>query len=85
LPTGLEATFSDSVANGACEGSKIITRTWSLVDNGNASATQIQIKQFHTSIKPKPSDITIYSDANCGYDANVSFTGDVSNKADTIA
>ena len=41
--TGLQATFTDKVANGTCEGSKIITRTWSLVDAcGKAAATQTQ-------------------------------------------
>ncbi|MFV8348038.1 hypothetical protein ACNQGX_18270, partial [Flavobacterium sp. ZB4P13] len=41
--TGLQAAFADVVVNGSCQGSKIITRTWSLVDgSGNAAADQIQ-------------------------------------------
>ncbi|WP_281323157.1 Ig-like domain-containing protein [Flavobacterium aestivum] len=40
---GIQATYSDLVANGSCQGSHIITRTWSLVDgNGNAAADQVQ-------------------------------------------
>ena len=37
--SGLQATFTDVIAPGACEGSKLITRTWHLVDgHGNAAA-----------------------------------------------
>ena len=40
---GLQATFTDAVMAGSCLGSKIITRTWSLKDNYNNTATnQIQ-------------------------------------------
>jgi hypothetical protein len=31
--TGLNATFNDVTIAGPCEGSQVITRTWSLVDN----------------------------------------------------
>ncbi|WP_286914034.1 hypothetical protein, partial [Flavobacterium sp. UBA4197] len=42
--TGLQATYTDAVANGNCPGSKIITRTWTLTDAcGNAAASQNQI------------------------------------------
>ncbi|MBN2868605.1 MAG: hypothetical protein JXK08_08045, partial [Flavobacteriaceae bacterium] len=41
--THSEATYTDTVTNGTCEGSYIITRTWSLVDDcGNAAADQVQ-------------------------------------------
>jgi PKD-like domain/PKD domain len=41
--TGIQATYVDGVANGSCPGNKIITRTWSLVDNcGNAAPNQVQ-------------------------------------------
>lgn len=41
--TGLQATFTDVVANGSCPGKKIITRTWHLVDNcGNHAPDQVQ-------------------------------------------
>ncbi|WP_275126058.1 PKD domain-containing protein, partial [Zhouia amylolytica] len=41
--TGLNATFSDVISPGSCEGSFVITRTWSLSDNcGNDAADQVQ-------------------------------------------
>ncbi|MCL5128324.1 T9SS type B sorting domain-containing protein [Algibacter sp. L4_22] len=41
--TGIQATFIDTIIDGACPGSKIITRTWSLEDtNGNSAIDQIQ-------------------------------------------
>jgi gliding motility-associated-like protein len=41
--TGIQATFTDSIVDGACPGSKIITRTWSLEDtNGNMAIDQTQ-------------------------------------------
>ncbi len=42
--TGLQATFTDAITDGPYLGSKVITRTWSLIDNcGNAAAEQVQI------------------------------------------
>src|SRR5205085_8930566 len=84
--TGLNATFSDAVVAGSCQGEKIITRTWSLSDNcGNAAADQIQTITVRDNIAPafnKPADITIFTNAGCLYDASVSATGDVTNEAD---
>ncbi|MGF1555693.1 MAG: hypothetical protein ACFCUF_05785, partial [Paucihalobacter sp.] len=82
----LEATYVDSVADGQCEGSKIITRTWSLVDEcGNAAADQVQIITVTDNIAPTftaPADIEIFTDADCAYDASVGVTGDVMDEAD---
>lgn len=51
--TTLQATFSDVVTNGACQGSKVITRTWHLVDNhDNAAADQVQTITVLDNIKP---------------------------------
>ncbi|SEP64997.1 HYR-like domain-containing protein [Flavobacterium urocaniciphilum] len=87
--TGLEATYSDSTADGVCQGSKIITRTWSLVDNcGNHAAIQTQIITVLDNSAPsfsKPADITIYTNSSCGYNANVSITGDVINESDNCS
>jgi hypothetical protein len=87
--TGIQATFNDVVTDGPCEGSKVITRTWSLVDNcGNAAATQVQIITVSDNTVPTftaPSDITIYTTANCTYDASVAATGDVTNEADNCS
>src|SRR5678809_981716 len=87
--TGLNATFSDAVANGSCQGSKIITRTWSLSDNcGNAAANQIQTITVQDNIAPtftKPADVTIFTTAGCSYDASVAATGDVTDEADNCS
>jgi hypothetical protein len=87
--TGLNATFSDAVANGSCQGAKIITRTWSLVDNcGNAAADQIQTITVQDNTAPtftKPADVTIFTNAGCTYDASVFATGDVTNEADNCS
>ena len=87
--TGLQATFTDAVVNGTCEGSHIITRTWHLVDHcGNAAADQVQTITVSDNTVPtftRPLDITIYTDASCGYDASVAATGDVTNEADNCS
>jgi len=87
--TGLQATFVDVVTDGSCEGSKTITRTWSLVDNdNNAAANQVQTITVLDNIPPtftRPADITIYTDATCNYDASVTATGDVSDEADNCS
>jgi len=87
--TTLDATYSDAVADGSCEGEQIITRTWSLVDDcNNAAADQIQIITVEDNTAPTftaPADITIYKDADCNYDAGVAFTGDVTDEADNCS
>ncbi|MBP7849977.1 MAG: T9SS type A sorting domain-containing protein [Lentimicrobiaceae bacterium] len=84
--TSLNATFTDDTTAGSCEGSWIIERTWSLVDDcGNAAPDQIQTITVLDTIKPtftRPIDITIYTTASCTYDATVSATGDVTDEAD---
>ncbi|RAJ12047.1 hypothetical protein LY08_02548, partial [Olleya aquimaris] len=73
--TGLNATFSDSVVAGSCEGTFVITRTWSLVDDcGNAAPTQTQTITVSDNTPPTftaPADIEIFTDASCNYDASV--------------
>ena len=87
--TGLNATFTDVTANGPCQGSKIITRTWSLVDNcGNAAANQVQTITVSDNTAPtftRPADKTIYTSATCTYDATIAATGDVTNEADNCS
>jgi len=87
--TGLQAAYADVTANGPCEGSKIITRTWSLVDHcGNAAIPQVQIITVSDNIAPTftaPADITIYTDENCEYDASPAETGDVTDEADNCS
>ena len=87
--TGLNATFSDVNVAGPCEGSRVITRTWSLVDNcGNPAADQVQTITVSDNTAPtfsRPADITIYTTAACSYDAGVAATGDVTNEADNCS
>ena len=58
----LNATFTDAVANGACVGEQIITRTWSLTDDCGNTTTHIQIITARDNTAPTftaPADITI--------------------------
>ena len=83
--TSLDATFTDVVVAGSCEGEQIITRTWSLSDDYGNTTTHDQIIRVEDNTAPTftvPADITIYKDATCGYDANVTITGDVTDEAD---
>ena len=83
--TSLDATFTDVVVAGACEGEQIITRTWTLTDDCGNTTTHDQIIRVEDNTAPTftvPADITIYKDATCGYDANVTITGDVTDEAD---
>ncbi|HUX55712.1 MAG TPA: DUF2341 domain-containing protein, partial [Bacteroidales bacterium] len=86
--TSLDATFTDAVVAGGCEGEQIITRTWSLTDDCGNTTTHDQIITVEDNIAPtftQPADITIYTTATCTYDASVSATGDVTNEADNCA
>ena len=63
----MQATFTDVVTDGDCPGSKIITRTWSLVDGcDNPAADQIQTITVRDNIAPTfdqdvPSNINLVS------------------------
>ena len=87
--TGITATYTDSIADGPCEGSKVITRTWHLLDKcNNAAADQIQTITVSDTLAPsftRPADITIYTDSIGNYDSSVSETGDVSDESDNCS
>ena len=88
--TGLQATYSDVVTVGSCQGTYTITRTWSLVDScGNAAANQVQTITVSDTTRPTftaPADITIYKDASCNADTTVGgAAGDVTNEADNCS
>ena len=81
----LDATYSDVVATGECAGEQVITRTWSLTDNSSNNTTHIQIITVHDNTPPSfttPPDITIFKDADCGYNGSPSVTGDVTDESD---
>ncbi|MFL1012614.1 gliding motility-associated C-terminal domain-containing protein, partial [Flavisericum labens] len=85
--TGLQATYvdSDPIA-GPCEGTFVITRTWSLSDNcGNAAEDQTQTITISDNTAPTftaPADITINCEDN---EADLTITGDVTDEADNCS
>jgi hypothetical protein len=50
--TGLQATYTDVVADGPCQGSKVITRTWSLSDSCSNTTTKVQNITVSDTISP---------------------------------
>ncbi len=81
----LEATFSDQVEAGNCEGEQIITRTWSVDDGCGNVTTKVQTITVEDNIDPEftvPANTTIFTDANCGFNADPSETGDVEDESD---
>ena len=83
--TELNATFSDEVANGDCEGKLIITRTWTLTDDCGNTTEHVQTITVEDQTAPTfnaPADITIAKAADCSYNASVEVTGDVTDEVD---
>ena len=81
----LNATFTDAVAAGSCEGALIITRKWTLSDDcGNTTIhnQNITVTDNTPPTFTAPADITVYKDAQCNQNVAVSETGDVTNEAD---
>ncbi|WP_176461271.1 LamG-like jellyroll fold domain-containing protein, partial [Lutibacter agarilyticus] len=64
---GLEATYTDVVTNGACSGSKIITRTWRLEDASGNVTTHNQVITVSDNIPPTVTAPTTV-DLECGTD-----------------
>ena len=86
---GLNATFTDTDNLNSCNGTGTIMRTWSLSDDcNNSAANQTQIITVVDNITPSftvPNDITIFMNANCTFDRNVSATGDVTDESDNCS
>ncbi|WP_418639027.1 DUF7507 domain-containing protein [Winogradskyella sp.] len=83
--TGLDAIFTDSVADGSCPGTSIITRTWSLTDDCDNTTTFVQTITIQDSTPPTfsvPADITIECDADA---TDLSLTGDVTDVTDNCS
>ncbi len=87
--TGLDATYTDEVVTGECEGEVIIYRTWYLADDCGNENVQVQTITIEDNAQPPtftvPADITIYREADCTYDASVSVTGDVTDATDNCS
>ncbi|MDN3492085.1 T9SS type B sorting domain-containing protein [Winogradskyella bathintestinalis] len=83
--TDLDATFTDSIADGICSGSSIITRTWSLTDDCDNTTTNVQTIIIQDTTPPTfsvPADITIACDVDA---TDLSLTGDVTDEADSCS
>ncbi|WP_179335132.1 DUF6923 family protein [Winogradskyella costae] len=81
----LEATYTDSVEEGTCPGSSVITRTWTLADDCNNATTHIQTITVQDATAPTfsvPADITIECDVDV---SDLSITGDVTDETDNCA
>jgi hypothetical protein len=84
----LEATYTDEVEAGDCAGAQIITRTWSLRDDCGNTTTKVQIITVEDKTDPTftvPENTTIFTDADCEYDADPSITGTVDDEADNCS
>ncbi|NND52562.1 MAG: gliding motility-associated C-terminal domain-containing protein, partial [Flavobacteriaceae bacterium] len=83
--TGLEATYTDSVADGACANESVITRTWTLVDDcGNTTTADQTITVVDTTAPTftVPEDVTIECNEN---ETDLGLTGDVTDEADNCS
>src|SRR6185503_14514874 len=83
--TNLQATFTDAVAAGSCQGEKVITRTWSFSDDCGNNTQHVQTITAKDNTAPTftaPANTTIYKDASCAYNADPTITGDVTDEAD---
>jgi len=78
----------DVTTPGNCPNSYTIVRTWTFTDAcGNTSSVSQNIS-VNDNVAPTftvPANVTIYADANCNYDAGVSFTGDVTDENDNCS
>uniref|UniRef100_UPI00260A4D83 gliding motility-associated C-terminal domain-containing protein n=1 Tax=uncultured Psychroserpens sp. TaxID=255436 RepID=UPI00260A4D83 len=83
--TGLEATFTDDVAQGDCPNSSIITRTWTLTDDCDNTTTLVQTITVQDTTAPTftaPANVTLECDADI---SDVTLTGDVTDEADNCS
>ena len=83
--TGLEATFTDDVAQGDCPNASIITRTWTLTDDCDNTTTLVQTISVQDTTAPTftvPADVNLDCDADV---TDVTVTGDVTDETDNCS
>ncbi|TVZ59840.1 gliding motility-associated-like protein [Flavobacteriaceae bacterium MAR_2010_105] len=83
--TNLDATYVDSEAAGQCANERVITRTWSLVDDCGNTTTQVQTITIVDTTAPTftvPASLTIECDQD---ELDLNITGDVSDEADNCS
>jgi gliding motility-associated-like protein len=86
--TSLDATFTDNVVAGSCEGEEIITRTWSLTDDCGNTTTQVQTITVEDNTSPDfvvPPTDTICRTTGCLYDIDPIITGQVTGITDNCS
>ncbi|MEY8847185.1 hypothetical protein AB9K26_00060, partial [Psychroserpens sp. XS_ASV72] len=82
---GLEATYSDAVADGSCANESVITRTWTLVDDCGNETNLVQTINVVDTTAPTftvPACTTIECDQD---PTDLSITGDATDEADTCS
>ena len=80
--TGLEATYSDSLTDGDCPNSYVITRTWTLTDDCDNTTTKVQTITVDDTTAPTftvPADIALECDQSTEPDATGTATNILDN------
>ena len=83
--TNLDATYSDSIANGNCPNSFVVTRTWTLTDDCGNTTMQAQTITVDDTTDPTftvPAGISVECDTDLD---DLSITGDVTDEADNCS
>ncbi|MFL1012613.1 HYR-like domain-containing protein, partial [Flavisericum labens] len=84
----IQAAYEDSIADGSCEGTFVITRTWTLKDDCDNTTVKVQTITISDNTVPTftaPEDIEIFTDADCNFDVSVANVGDVTDEADNCS
>ncbi|MGI9160596.1 MAG: PKD-like domain-containing protein, partial [Saprospiraceae bacterium] len=74
--------------DGQCPNAYTLLRSWIAADHCGNSTIATQLIAVQDTTPPTftaPADVTVYVRANCGYDANLQVTGDVTNESDNCS